>query len=114
MAPRLGRGNREKTDYDQPLKPGPTDHGFDYYFGIPASLDMDPYLYFENDHTVEKPTCAILDGKNARAECSGGGGGIAPHFKIPEVLPTLTDRAVKLIHERAAKPSQPFFLYLAR
>jgi arylsulfatase A-like enzyme len=37
----LGLGNREKTDYDQPLKPGPCEHGFDYYFGIPASLDMD-------------------------------------------------------------------------
>ena len=36
----LGLGNAEKTDYTQPLVPGPNAHGFDYYFGIPASLDM--------------------------------------------------------------------------
>ena len=50
---------------------GPTTRGFDYYFGIPASLDMDPYLYFENDHVVEKPT-AHTDGKNSpRAQLAG-------------------------------------------
>jgi arylsulfatase A len=108
----LGLGTQEKTDYDQPLRPGPTDHGFDYYFGIPASLDMDPYLYFENDRAVEKPT-AHTDGKNSPRGVFWRGGGIAPHFQIEEVLPTLTDRATKLIRERAAKPSQPFFLYLA-
>jgi Arylsulfatase A and related enzymes len=34
----LGLGAAEKTDYDKALRPGPLDHGFDYYFGIPASL----------------------------------------------------------------------------
>src|SRR3954447_833147 len=52
----LGLGSKEKADYRERLTPGPVDHGFDYYFGIPASLDMDPYLYFENDRAVEPPT----------------------------------------------------------
>src|SRR5690242_14534140 len=52
----LGLQNREQTDYQQPLRPGPLDAGFDYYFGIPASLDMPPYLFFENDHAVAQPT----------------------------------------------------------
>jgi len=108
----LGLGDTEKTDYDRPLHPNPTDHGFDYYFGIPASLDMDPYLYFENDRVVEKPS-SHTDGKNSPRGVFWRGGGIAPHFQIEDVLPTLTDRATKLIHERAAKPPQPFFLYLA-
>jgi arylsulfatase A len=108
----LGLGNREKTDYDQPLHPNPTDHGFDSYFGIPASLDMDPYLYFENERVVEKPT-AHTGGKSSPRGVFWRGGGIAPGFKMDEVLSTLADRAVKLIHERAAKPAQPFFLYLA-
>src|SRR6516225_3417651 len=34
----LGLGNDEKADFSKPLHPCPTDHGFDYYFGIPASL----------------------------------------------------------------------------
>ena len=52
----LGLGDAEKTDYTKPLTPGPNTHGFDYYFGIPASLDMAPYLFFENDHAVEQPS----------------------------------------------------------
>ncbi len=108
----LGLGDREKTDYDQPLHPNPADHGFDSYFGIPASLDMDPYLYFENERVVEKPA-AHTEGKNSPRGVFWREGGIAPHFRIEDVLPTLTDRAAKFIHERAAKPPQPFFLYLA-
>ena len=108
----LGLGSQEKTDYDKPLRPGPIDHGFDYYFGIPASLDMDPYLYFENDHAVEKPTGAhrrqegsarrILARRRDRAA-----------LRDRDRAADADRRAVKLIEERAAKPAQPFFLYLA-
>jgi arylsulfatase A len=52
----LGLGDGEKTDFSRPLDPGPKSHGFDYYFGIPASLDMAPYVYFENDHLIEPAT----------------------------------------------------------
>ncbi len=55
-----------RSDYTQPLRPGPLDHGFDYYFGIPASLDMDPYLYFENDRAVEQPTAHTDGSKSPR------------------------------------------------
>ena len=108
----LGLGSREKTDYTQPLRPGPLDHGFDYYFGIPASLDMDPYLYFENDRAVEQPT-AHTDGSKSPRGVFYRPGPIAPHMKLEEVLPTVTDKAVSVIRERAKKPEQPFFLYLA-
>jgi arylsulfatase A-like enzyme len=37
---------------------------------------------------------------------------MAPGFVFPEVLPTLADRAVGILRERARKP-QPFFLYFA-
>ena len=39
----LGLGTEKQTDYSKPLKSGPHEVGFDYYFGIPASLDMPPY-----------------------------------------------------------------------
>ena len=45
---------------------GPRDVGFDYYFGISASLDMPPYLYFENERTVEQPTSQIGDIREQR------------------------------------------------
>lgn len=105
----LGLGEREKADYTQPLRPGPVTHGFDYYFGIPASLDMDPYLYFENDRVVEAPT-AHTEGSKTPRGVFWRPGGIAPGLKMEEVLPTLTRKAVSIVKERAKKP-QPFFLY---
>jgi arylsulfatase A len=108
----LGLGDEEKTDYTKPLHPSPVDHGFDYYFGIPASLDMAPYLYFENDHVVEQPTSSTPGSKTPRG-VFWRPGPIAPHFVMDQVLPTITDKAVSIIHDRAAKPDQPFFLYVA-
>ncbi len=35
--------------YDQPIKNGPTTRGFDYFYGIPASLDIPPYVTMVND-----------------------------------------------------------------
>ena len=32
-----------------PIKNGPTDRGFDYFYGIPASLGTAPHVYVEND-----------------------------------------------------------------
>ncbi|MGJ8691862.1 MAG: sulfatase-like hydrolase/transferase [Thalassotalea sp.] len=110
----LGLGNNKKTDYTQPLTPGPISSGFDYYFGIPASLDMAPYVYFENEKVVQMATETIKKGKHAR---NGGGGlwragAIAPDFKHMEVLPTLATKAESYIAERGQQPQQPFFLYM--
>ena len=38
------------------LPGGPYDRGFDYFYGLPHSLDIQPYLYIENDRPVQKPT----------------------------------------------------------
>ncbi len=108
----LGLGDRPHTDYDQPLRPGPLDHGFDDYFGIPASLDMDPYLYFHNDRPLEKPTAQIAASSSPRG-VFWRAGARAPGFALEQVLPTLTSRAVDTIRERARTPDQPFLLYLA-
>ncbi len=110
----LGLGDKNKTDYSQPLSPGPISSGFNYYFGIPASLDMTPYLYFENEHVVQPATEHIKKGKHAR---NGGGGlwragAIAPDFKHIDVLPTLATKAESYITERGKQPQQPFFLYM--
>ena len=108
----LGLGSEEKTDFSKPLTPGPISHGFDYYFGIPASLDMAPYVYFENDHVVESATVSDPGSTTPRG-VFWRGGLRAPHFDIPKVLPTLTDKTVELVHRRAAHTETPFFLYFA-
>jgi arylsulfatase A len=107
----LGLGTDEKTDYSRPLRPGPVQHGFDYFYGIPASLDMAPYLYFENDRAVEPPTSSTpgQGGDNPRG-AFWRAGAMAPSFSIENVMPTLTDKAVEVIRRNT---SRPYFLYFA-
>jgi arylsulfatase A-like enzyme len=107
----LGLGSDKKTDYDKPLVPGPNALGFDYFYGIPASLDMTPYCYIENERPVEKPTLKIEAGK-ASEDGWWRAGAIAPGFKHVEVLPHLTEKAVKYIDDHAnMSPDRPFFMY---
>ena len=107
----LGLGDNKRTDYDKPLTPGPNALGFDYFLGIPASLDMTPYCYIENDRPVVRPTETIEAGK-ANEDGWWRAGAIAPGFKHVEVLPKLTEKAVEYIDAHAKKtPDKPFFLY---
>jgi arylsulfatase A len=81
---------------------GPTTRGFDYYYGIAASLDMPPFTWLENDRVTAAPTAT----KKWLRE-----GAAAPDFEAVDVLPTLTRKAEEYIAARAATKS-PFFLYL--
>jgi len=82
------------------IQDGPTTRGFDYYFGISASLDMSPFAFIENDRFTQAPTATK---KWLRS------GPAAPAFEAVDVLPTLTRKAVEYI----TKSKAPFFLYLA-
>jgi arylsulfatase A-like enzyme len=108
----LGLGTEKQTDFAQPLKPGPNSVGFDYFFGIPASLDMPPYVLVENEAPTAMPTEKIGDSKMRRFGGDGfwRGGAIAPGFKHEDVLPKLTENALALIKKQSA--DKPFFLYL--
>ncbi|MCH7686871.1 MAG: sulfatase-like hydrolase/transferase [Planctomycetes bacterium] len=105
----------QKVDYAQPLRPGPLTVGFDDFFGIPASLDMEPYVFVENDKPLQQPT--ELTAKSEQVRRGGKGfwraGPIAPGFKHIDVLPKITEKAVGFIDRRAnaAKNGKPFFLY---
>ena len=103
------------VEYDQPIRNGPNAVGFDYYFGISASLDMVPYTYIQNDRVTKSPTedrdfPLMLDREMGRCRK----GPAAPGFEAENVLPDLTAKAVEFIGSRAdaAKKSTPFFLYL--
>jgi arylsulfatase A len=113
----LGVGGKN-PDYSAPLQDGPIARGFDYYFGIPRSLDQPPYYYIENDRCVEPPTERIGDSNTEGMSKIQGEfwreGGIAPNFRHLDVLPTLTRKAVEYIDRRKSEDSEsPFFLYLA-
>jgi arylsulfatase A-like enzyme len=110
----LGLGSQPKADFHQQLKPSPNDHGFDYSFVLPASLDIPPYLYVENGRAVVPPTATTPD--NGGPDPSGPfwrGGAISPGFQMDDVLPEFTRKSVAFIKKAATTPGQrPFFLYL--
>ncbi len=47
----LGFGS-VRTDWNAPLRPGPIEIGFDYYFGIPTVNSGPPFVYVENHSVV--------------------------------------------------------------
>jgi len=103
------------VDYSKPIKNGPNSVGFDYYFGIAASLDMVPYCFIKNDQVTALPTeDRTIEMMAGRTGGTTRQGPAAPGFTGYEVLPTLRDQAVGWIKERAAdaKAGKPFFLYL--
>lgn len=108
----LGLGSEEPLDYSGTLSPGPRAHEFDYYFGIPASLDMIPYVYVENEQVVELPTDSVGPSGYEYGGPYWRPGPIAPSFKHIDVLPDITEKAVTYIDERASDAdTPPFFLY---
>ncbi len=103
------------VDYSAPITDGPNAVGFDYYFGISASLDMVPYCFIENDRVTAQPTenreYPLFMGRptgNTRL------GPAAPGFTTEGVLPELTRQAVRFVERSAAdaRSGKPFFLYL--
>jgi arylsulfatase A len=114
----LGIESREQVfnvDYAKPIKNGVNSVGFDYFYGISASLDMVPYAYIENDRVTVEPTedrdYPMFLGRDTRVRK----GPAAPGFEVEDVLPDLTRKAVEYLRARAADARQgrPFFLYLS-
>ena len=101
------------VDFAAPFRHGPCDRGFDFYFGISASLDMVPYTYLEGGRVVALPTeQRALPQHQGRTDSMSRRGPAVPGFTGYNVLPDLAARAVSYIDERAAQ-RKPFFLYLA-
>lgn len=102
------------VDFTEPIAGGPTSVGFDYFFGIAASLDMVPYTFIENDHVTVVPTVnrsfPMTIGKPGQTRR----GPATPEFTAEQVLPMLARKATDYIvqHAPKAKAGQPFFLYL--
>jgi arylsulfatase A-like enzyme len=104
--PRVG----DDVDYTKPVIGGPLASGFDWYFGISASLNMSPFCFIENDRPVILPT--IPSERISTEFLSVDQGMRSPDFTIRSVMPTLTGEAVKYIERHGKEtPQKPFFLY---
>ena len=104
----LGLGNEPAVNYSREFKPSPNDYGFDEFFGIPASLDMPPYLFINNNRAVEPPTSSIGDSGEVKRGPFWRGGPRAPSFQMDEVIPSIVKRACAFVE----KEKGPFFAYV--
>lgn len=117
-----------KNDWQEPLRPGPQDLGFDYYFGMPVVNSAPPYVFVENDRIVgsDPNDPLVLLGKATREATpitpippeaaqrspNSFGGAREAHrlFNDYQVGTTLARKSVEWINQRK---DTPFFLYLA-
>lgn len=102
----------EQIDFAKAPIRGPKTQGFDYSFILPASLDMPPYCYLENDQLLE-PLSAYTKGNKLESGYTGPfwrEGLMSPSFDFFDVLPFFTRKANDFIRINA-KGKNPFFLY---
>ncbi|MGZ0708896.1 sulfatase family protein [Coraliomargarita sp. W4R53] len=99
---RLNQQGLSNVDWNGRIERGPFDLGFDYYFGISASLDMPPFIYIENDRFVG--ACTTIK-KFQRT------GAAHEDFEAVNVLDALADKATAYIESQSA--DKPFFAYIA-
>lgn len=95
-------------DFGGVITDSPIHHGFDYYFGVSASLDMAPYVYIRNDGFTMQPT---LQQKAVSFPHFVRKGPRSEDFEIAGVLDKLTEEAVSFVSE-SAKADEPYFLYM--
>ncbi|QDT01971.1 Arylsulfatase [Rubripirellula lacrimiformis] len=94
--------NPQNIDWAARINNGPVDRGFDYFYGISASLDMPPYLYIENDRFVGQGTVTKAFRRKGPAD---------PSFEAVDVLPMIAEKSVDFIRQQDG--TQPFFAYIA-
>lgn len=126
-----GKSHQDR-DWSQPVKDMPLDKGFDYFYGIPASLNYGVLAWFEGRHAKVPPTVFTAKKPNDRhvdyrimppyqdtpeetKEVVGTRGmEVAPDFIDNQCLMRFTDKAIEWMSGKAdaAKGGKPFFVYL--
>lgn len=116
---RKDKANAKTTDehraawrevFSKPITGGPTDLGFDEYFGVYAP-NWPPFCFIENDHTVGIPS-EFLDPEQLTNHLASKQGPALKDWSLDGVLPALEKRSIEFI-EGQSKTAEPFFLYLS-
>lgn len=89
------------VDWSARIEGGPVDLGFDYWYGISASLDMPPYIYIENDRFIGE--CTTMKAFHRRGPAHAD-------FEAINVLDVIGDKSAEYISKQ--KAGEPFFLYV--
>lgn len=130
-------GDRTSRDWTKPVTDMPLDKGFDYFYGIPASMNYGVLAWFEGRYAAVPPTLytskkpnqiAIadyrikppFDGEAVDLGTTDANGvvrgplEVAADFVDSQCLTRFTDKAIDWINSQAdaARTGKPFFLYL--
>lgn len=125
-------GDQGSRDWTKPVLDMPLDKGFDYFYGIPASLNYGVLAWFEGRHakvpptlfTAKKPNQRHVDYRimppyqktaaDTRRELGKRGMEVAPDFIDNQCLTRFTGKAIEWMQGKAAdaKAGKPFFVYL--
>jgi arylsulfatase A-like enzyme len=105
VPPTLSNQGRN-VDYRGRLRGGPTERGFDYYYGddVPG---FPPHALIENDSFPQVPS-VWYDRRPFLA------GAATPGWQYEALLPAVTDKACEYLRERVLRhPDKPFFLFFS-
>ena len=97
-----------EINWGQPVRGGPVDHGFDYYFGVNMANDP-PYAFIQNDRVLGRPDTLYSTVRGQQGHW--GGPGVAG-WNWSELLPSVTTNAVNWIKANSGSDT-PFFIYFA-
>ncbi len=116
----LGFGNEYPVDWNEELRPGPLELGFDSYFGVPVLNSHPPFVYVEDHRVVGwTPDDPLVYGEPADTryfdekfglDAIGGCARCHEAYQDRQVGTTLAERAVGWIRSHS---DEPFFLYFA-
>lgn len=97
----------KNTDWSGVIQNGPIANGFDSFYGISGSLNLDPYIYIENDRFVGE--CTTVKNSDPGDKESKQGPAQAD-FEAVESLSVITAKSVGFI--RTQTKDTPFFMYV--
>jgi len=106
-ADRLAFG--DNIDFTARIAGGPTDRGFDSYFGVDVP-NFPPYTWFVDDRVDPIPSVSKPNHHDDPDTYYGHAGRAVPDWSHEAMIPAFTKRAVDLIEASADEPD-PFFLY---
>lgn len=104
--------DRTSVDFTKPFREGPVERGFEYFFGISASLDMPPYVYLENDHVTAQPDreeSNWWEKGNSYNKQIFRPGPVGSDFRHEEVLGRILEKTMEKLGEWK---EEPFFIYM--
>lgn len=95
--------------FSKPIPGGPTERGFDYYFGTDVP-NWPPYCFIENDRTIGTPFEFLPQPLILNHQASLQGPAL-PGWDLTKILPELVRKTNAKIAE-FAQAQQPFLIYL--